>query len=63
MILSSKKVNQAMAEANFTNLDLSKKAKISLHTVNSARKERNIQAVSAGKVARALKVSVADLMD
>ncbi len=63
MILSKKKVFQKMADLQFSNADLIKKAGISSTTLARAKNGRDMRASSAGKIAQALRVSVADLMD
>ncbi len=63
MILSRKKVFQKMAGLQFSSTELGKRAGISLNTVARVKGGKEIRPESAGKIARALNVDVAELMD
>lgn len=64
MKINIEKLNIAMAEKCWTNQELSKKAKISLGTITMIKaNRRNCQAITVGKIAKALDIPVTELVE
>lgn len=64
MKINIDKLNIAMAEKCWTNQELSKKAKISLVTLTMIKaNKRNFQAITVGKIAKALDIPVSELVE
>jgi len=62
MIIEKSKLEILMAKKELRSGDLIKSAGISMDTLNRARKNRHLQPFTVGKIAKALDVSIEDLV-